>query len=65
MINKYEIIYRHDEDNIEVIDQFSTDRGLTVDQALDLCNINMDEYAEQQGWDGYDYNSLDFRLIED
>lgn len=65
MINKYEIIYRHDEDNIEVIDQFSTDRGLTVDQALDLCNINMDKYAEQQGWDGYDYNSLDFRLIEE
>ena len=65
MINKYEIIYRHDEDNIEVIDQFTTDRGLTVDQALDLCNINMDKYAEQQGWDGYDYNSLDFRLIEE
>ena len=48
--------------NVVVIDEFSGNMALTVNQALDLCNINMDEYAEAQGWDGYDWNSLEIRF---
>ena len=62
MYNKYEIIYIHEEDNIEIIGEFSGNMSLTVDQALDLCNIDMDEYADAKGWDGYDWNSLDIRF---
>ena len=62
MNNKYEIIYIHDENNVEVIGEFSGNVALTVDQALELCNIDMEEYAEAQGWDGYDWNSLQIRM---
>jgi len=63
MINEYELIYVHDENNVEIIAKFSSDRGLTIDQALCLCGVNMDDYADEQGWDGYDYNSLEFRIV--
>ena len=63
MYNKYEIIY-NDNGNIVVIDEFSGN-ALTVDQALNLCNINMDEYADNQDWDGYDWNELSIRFKED
>lgn len=62
MNNNYEIIYIHDEDNIEVIGEFSGNIALTVDQALELCDIDMEEYAEAQGWDGYDWNSIAVRI---
>ena len=58
---KWEIIYRHDEDNIEVIDEFSGNMSLTIDQALDLVGVDMDEYADSKGWDGYDWDSLSIR----
>lgn len=64
MNTKTEIIYRHDSENTEVIATFSGNMDLTIDQALDLCNVNMDDYAEEQGWDGYDWNSIDFRVVE-
>lgn len=63
MFNQYEIIYVHSENDIEVIGEFSGN-SLTVDDALKLCNINMDDYAKEQGWDGYDWNSLSIRLKE-
>ena len=65
MYNKMEIIYIHDKDNIEVIDEFSGNTTLTVDQALELCGVDMDMYAEEKGWDGYDWNSIDIRFKEE
>lgn len=64
MYNKYEIIY-NDNGNVIVIDEFSGNMSLTVNQALQLCNVNMDEYADARGWDGWDWNELDIRFKED
>lgn len=61
MYNNYEIIY-NDDGNITVVDSFSGNMGLTVDQALELCGVDMDEFADNQGWDGWDWNSLDIRF---
>ena len=33
-------------------------KRMTIDQALELAGVNMDDWAHDQGWDGYDYESL-------
>lgn len=60
-----EIIYIHDEDDIEIIDEFSGNMGLTIDQALDLVGVDMVKYADSKGWDGYDWDSLAIRDKEE
>lgn len=39
--------------------------GLTIDEALYLLGIDMDKYAAEQGWDGWDYELLSLELEED
>lgn len=59
--NKYEIVYR-DEENEIVVGEFSGNMSYTVDQALDIAGVDMDKFAEENGWDGWDWNCLDFRV---
>lgn len=42
----------------EVLGTVDTNRGMTVWEALDLLGIDMDEYAADQGWDGWDADYL-------
>lgn len=35
-----------------------TNHGMTLDEFLALCDIDMDAYADANGWDGWDYDSL-------
>jgi len=35
-----------------------TNHSITIDQALELAGVNLDDWAHAQGWDGYDYESL-------
>lgn len=39
--------------------------GLTIDEALDSLDIDMDKYAAEQGWDGWDYEQLSLELEEE
>lgn len=39
--------------------------GLTIDDALDLLDIDMNKYAAAQGWDGWDYEQLRLDLEEE
>ena len=64
MMSRKEIIYTQESGDVDIIAEFSGNTILTVDQALELCNIDMDEYANAQDWDGYDWNSLDIRFKE-
>ena len=64
MMSRKEIIYTQENGDIDIITEFGGNTSLTVNQALELCNIDMDEYADTQGWDGYDWNSLDIRFKE-
>ena len=39
--------------------------GLTIDEALYMLDIDMDKYAAEQGWDGWDYGRLSLELEEE
>lgn len=62
MFNEWEVIYKDEDGSIYVLGEFSGNMGLTVDQALKLCDIDMDKFAEEQGWDDWDWNCIDFRF---
>ena len=38
--------------------------GLTIDEALYMLDIDMDKYAAEQGWEGWDYEQLSLELAE-
>lgn len=48
-----------------VLGRIITNRGLTIDEALDILDIDMDKYAAEQGWDGWDYEQLSLELEEE
>lgn len=58
--NMLKIIYTDTTDNNKryTVAEVVTNHSMTIDQALELAGVNMDEWARQQGWDGYDYESL-------
>lgn len=35
-----------------------TNHSMTVDEALELLDIDMDEFAQEQGWDDWDWEEL-------
>lgn len=49
-----QIIYVHGDDDKEVIGNIITNRSLTVEEALEMIGVNMDNYAVERGWEGYD-----------
>lgn len=42
----------------EVLGTVDTNHSMTVWEALDLLGIDMDEYAADQGWDGWDADQI-------
>lgn len=51
------VIYQDDTVKYDVCEVI-TNHSMTVQDALDICNIDMDKWAAAQGWDNYDYNAL-------
>lgn len=35
-----------------------TNHSMTVDEALELVGVDMDKYAEEHGWDDWDWEEL-------
>ena len=56
-----QVIYTHDESDIQVIAEVATNQSLTVFEALEIAGVNMDDWADEQGWDGYDIDALSIR----
>lgn len=52
------LVYVHSETDVEVIAEIMTNHSISVEEALELSGVNMDVYAEEQGWEDYDYNAL-------
>ena len=48
-----------------VLGRILTNHALTIDEALDLLDIDMDKYAAEQGWEGWDYEQLSLELEEE
>lgn len=42
----------------EVLGMVETNHGMSVWEALDLLGIDMDEYAADQGWNGWDTDQI-------
>ena len=42
----------------EVLGTVHTNHGMTVWEALELLGIDMDKFAAEQGWDGWDADYL-------
>jgi len=58
----WELFYK-DETGEYVIGHCFTNHSISVDDALRIADIDMDAYAEENGWDGWDWNCLDLRLV--
>lgn len=58
--NRYEIVYKDEEGEI-VVAEYSGNRSHTVDQALEIAGVDMDEFAEENDRDGWDWNCLEVR----
>lgn len=56
------LVYVHSESDVEVIAEIVSNHSISVEDALELSGVNMDVYAEEQGWEDYDYNAL--KVIE-
>lgn len=54
-----QLMYVHETNEKEVLGEILTNKSLSVEDALDILEINMEEYTQQQGWDDYDPNALE------
>lgn len=53
------------DDNVfEIIGGILTNHSMSVDDALDLLDIDMNAWADEQGWDGWDWESLELVDVE-
>lgn len=53
------IVYVHNENDKEVVAEILTNRSLTVEEALDVAGVDMDEYAREKSWEDWDPNALE------
>ena len=44
-------------DNIK-LGNIWTNHSMSIDDMLDKLDINMDDFADSKGWDGWDYEAL-------
>jgi hypothetical protein len=52
----------YDDGNVCILlDKFKTYHRVSIDEALELCEIDMDNFAEEQSWDDWDEDAL--RLV--
>lgn len=58
---EYEIVYKDEEGEV-IVAEYSGNRSHTVDQALEVAGVDMDEFAEENDWDGWDWNCLEVRI---
>lgn len=47
-----------DGDVFEIIGGILTNHSMSVDDALEVIDVDMDAWAEKQGWDGWDWDAL-------
>lgn len=52
-------LYYNDGEEKILICEVTTNHPMSVDDMLSHCNINMDDWANEQGWDGWDYGALE------
>lgn len=53
-----------DDNTFEIIGDILTNHGMSTDGALDLLDVDMDVWADDQGWDGWDWEALQLVDVE-
>ena len=56
-------LYYKDETGEYIIGNCTTNHSISVDDALRIADIDMDEWADEKSWDGWDWGCLNLRLI--
>jgi hypothetical protein len=57
-------IYYKDETGTYLIGEIMTNRSITVDEALEIAGVDMDQWADAKSWDGYDWNCIELSYKE-
>ena len=52
------VVYRDETGEYE-IGNITANHSMTTDEALSLLGIDLDEWADEQGWDGVDPNCVE------
>ena len=52
-------LYYNDNGDKILLTEVITNHSMSIDDALDLAGIDMDKWAEEQGWDNWDYGALE------
>ncbi len=53
-----------DDNAFEIIGGILTDHSMSIDDALDLLGVDMDVWAGDKGWEGWDWEALDLLDVE-
>ena len=52
-------LYYNDNGNKILLTEVLTNHSMSVEDVLNLTGIDMDKWAEDQGWDDWDYGALE------
>lgn len=50
-------LWYNDNGNKILVNEIITNHSMSIDDALE--NVDMDAFADEQGWDGWDYEALE------
>lgn len=53
----YELRYVEDDFDV-TLGKVMTNHSMTIDEMLECLGIDMDKWAEDLGWDGYDFDCI-------
>jgi len=56
------LVYIHSESDVEIVAELTVNHSISIEQALELAEVDMDLYAEEQGWDDWDFQALELRV---
>lgn len=52
------LVYVHEDGTQELVTEFAANHMVSVQYILDQVGIDMDQWAEDKGYEGYDFNAL-------
>lgn len=55
-------LFYNDNSNKILVCEITTNHSMSIDDMLNHCDINMDEWADKQGWDGWDWDCLEIEV---
>lgn len=59
-----EILIYRDNYTFEIIGRVFTNHSISIDEALELLDTDMDEWTKEKKWDSWDYDALELVDVE-